>query len=535
VFVCVDTARAKARSGGFLLVIRAFRSHRIAMRMSPPAAFVLSSILFATASFAQPPPPAPKPAAPKPAAPAAPLPGAPKPGAPGAPKPGAPPVAGAPTPPPDAPPAFPPPLPQVDVTDPGLGPVPQAHRMLAGWREALQLIAARSVDLVIAQQEVERAAGQSRQALALALPTITATGSITQGIIPNAARDLGGGLTAPAASNAPSALASLTARQPIFDLRSWYGIKTAELGVTAAKQTVEDKRRTILVQVADAIVAVFTTERVAEINRLGLRNALQHQNLAERKARLGDGTRLDVLRAQQDAAAARSTLITGDESLLKAREALGLALGSQEGWGVPPSISLDEMQQSMASICAAGTVDDRPDIAAARTALEVANRGITDSKLAFSPTASVISTTSASSDVLGNGRQVSWSIQGLLTVPLWEGGARYGSMRIARVNVEEARIKLDAARRGATLDVTQANRSVLVADQARAVAEQARDLAREAARLAERAFVAGAGTSFDLVDASRQERAAELNLALAEFDLVKAKIASLLATANCSY
>ena len=56
-----------------------------------------------------------------------------------------------------------------------------------------------------------------------------------------------------------------------------------------------------------------------------------------------------------------------------------------------------------------------------------------------------------------------------------------------------------------------------------------------ARRLAARAFAAGAGTSFDLVDAGKAERNAELDLAVKEFDLIKARITAVLATATCTY
>ena len=106
---------------------------------------------------------------------------------------------------------------------------------------------------------------------------------------------------------------------------------------------------------------------------------------------------------------------------------------------------------------------------------------------------------------------------------------------LARAGEEEAKIRLEGARRNAVLQVVQAVRAVAVAEQARVVSEQNRDLAREAARLAERAFAAGAGTSFDLIDASRQERQAELDLAVKEFNLIQTRIAAMLSTANCAY
>ena len=87
--------------------------------------------------------------------------------------------------------------------------------------------------------------------------------------------------------------------------------------------------------------------------------------------------------------------------------------------------------------------------------------------------------------------------------------------------------------RSAKVEVTQAQRSVTVANDALTVAKRARELAAETDRLSQRAFEAGAGTSFDLVDASRRLREAELSLAVRELEMVRAKITALLATASC--
>jgi outer membrane protein TolC len=123
----------------------------------------------------------------------------------------------------------------------------------------------------------------------------------------------------------------------------------------------------------------------------------------------------------------------------------------------------------------------------------------------------------------------------MITIPIWDGGSRYGTMRSARATVAQQKERVEAARRGATLESNQALRGIQVADQGRLLAEQARDLARRNAVLTQKAFDSGASTSFELVEAARRLREAELDLAVREFDLVKAKIAALLANANCTY
>ncbi len=421
-------------------------------------------------------------------------------------------------------------MPTVDVTDPALTPAAPAPRTLSGWKEALTMLNSRSIDLLLSQQAVLRAQGSYQQALAGALPTITGSGSYTQNLLRQVNL-----VTGQSVAPTPILSTQITASQPIFALQTWYGVRTADLNAKAAKLTVEDRRRLVLAQAADAIVGVFTAERIAEINRVSLRNSLQRQSLAERKSRLGDGTRLDVLRAQQDASVTRGTLIAGDEALRKARETLGLTLGATEGYGVPPNISLNDMTASISETCAPGTIDQRADILAAQTTLDAATRSVHASRLAYVPTAQVSSSFQANSNTLNTGNHFAWSIQGVVSIPIWDGNFRAGSVKLARATAEEAKLRLESARRSGTLQILQAVRAVTVAEQARQVSEQNRDLAREAARLSERAFAAGAATSFDLVDASRQERAAELDLAVKEFNVIQAKIAAMLATANCVY
>lgn len=458
-------------------------------------------------------------------------------------QPGAPPKAGQPqaaTPTPAAAPDAPPKPPALTVSDPLLAPVAPAPHVLTRWRDAVAHLDARSTDLHIAVQEVERAEGQSRQALGAALPQIDATGSVTFNLIrEDVARPTisGGtvGSTTETVPPSPTALASLTVAQPVLAPRAWYAIGTARRGVQAAKLKVDDQRRRVLAAAASAIVDVVTAERVAEIRRAGLQRALERLELVKRRLKADSGTKLDLVRADQDVNLARTDVITGDEALAKSREALGVTLGYAEPWGVAPDISLDDVEKSARELCSPSTPDTRSDVRAALADLEVAERAVTDVRLGYSPTAQVSSTWSLSSEELANTKHYAWSIQGVLTVPIWDGGSRYGQARSARATVAESKERVEASRRSATLEMRQAARAVVVADNARVLAEAGRDLARENARLSQVAFELGEGTSFELVESSRAQREAELNVAVREFELVRARIAALLAAASCTY
>ncbi|WP_437593844.1 TolC family protein [Sorangium sp. So ce1000] len=421
---------------------------------------------------------------------------------------------------------------RIEVNDPALAPVPPPARTLASWNDARTLIEQRSVDFAIAVQEVARAEGVARRALAAALPSLDARGDLTHELA-SGSNAIGPG--AAAIESAPTtASASLTLRQPILAPRAWYGIGTARRSVEIAKLSLQDRRRITVGAAADAVVSIVTAERVSEINRVGLRSALERLELTRRRERLGTGTKLDVVRAEQDVALARATLVSGDESLRRTREALAAVLGEPGEIGVPQSFSLNSIAAEMQSQCAEARADQRADVRAARAELEIAERNLTDAKLAFAPYTELSSTLSARTSIGDDPtRSWGWSISAVLTVPIWDGGARYGDLQITRAAVEQQRARLGAVERTAGLETTQAVRGVAVAEQARAVAEQSRDLARETARLTQVAFEAGTATSFDLVESGRRQREAELDLAVREFEVVKAKITALLASASC--
>jgi outer membrane protein TolC len=439
-----------------------------------------------------------------------------------------------------------PPPPSVD--DPMLLPMPPAPKNISTWEETLQLIRARSTDLRIAYDEVLRAEGMTRSALAATLPTISLTGTYMYqtgnypvvNILTGQPCSASGAACVSTAPNANSLAAQAVVTQPVVAFEAWHSIGTARANERTKALSFEDMKRTIALNVANAIIGVVTAERVAELNRVGTRNALERLDIAQRKRSLGSATVLDVVRAQQDVESARATLVTGDESLRQAREALGLALGLPQQVGVTKDLKMDGLVQSAIDTCkVAPSVEQRADVAAARANLYVAKRNVDDVYYQFLPTLGASSTVGYSnagvSGDLTSTATTTWNILGILTVPLWDGGMRYGSLRQTRALEDEAAQTFESLRRQAIIQVEQARRDVGVAEQARKVAASARALAAETDRLTRVGYVEGQGTSLELVLAAAALREADITLALREFDLVKARVLAVLALANCPW
>ncbi|MEO6576161.1 MAG: TolC family protein, partial [Polyangiaceae bacterium] len=377
-----------------------------------------------------------------------------------------------------------------------------------------------------------KAEAQSRIALAGTLPSLNGNASVTHQILTNTVTTPFGTQTTPL-PNVGNASLSLVV--PLFAPRVWHQMGTTKRVIEAAELSVDDIKRNIALYVANSLIGVVTAERIAELNRSGFQNALERHELTLRKKNLGAATGLDVIRAQQDVESARAVLVTGDESLRQAREALGLALGLPSQVGVSHNISIDGLEKSALTACHPSTLEERADLLLAKKQLEISQRNVVDVKYQFSPTINATSGLSATTADTGASPNPTWNIAAVLSVPIWEGGTRYGLLRSSRADQGEAEQRLEALRRNASVQLAQAQRGVQVATDSRKVAVDARALAAETDRLVRVGYIEGQGTSLELVVAAASLRQAEITLALREFDLVKARVLALLSLSNCPF
>jgi outer membrane protein TolC len=470
------------------------------------------------AALAQPAPP------PKPVAPAA------NPAAP----------AGGPVAPGPQPPTAPvePSLPQ--VTDDMLAPVPPAARVLGSWREALKILRDNSSTLRTLRAQQDVAAAQSRQVLSGSLPVLTADAGITHHLLKGERVGITsfvppavGTQTVP--DPATTWQAGLNLRIPVLSLDTWHRRGTAEAQIEVTKLNSKAAERLSVAVVADAVVATVLAERAAEVSRVSLESALSSLNLYQRRAALGAASSIDVLRIEQEVSLSRSQVVSANDAVLRARENLGSALGTAEPYGVTPSIQLDALANDAKNTCRpASDVMGRADVRAAEASVSVSKRNEAEVSKTYWPTVDAVSSlTYWSPESAINNEHVTWSIGGVLSWTLYDGGLRYGTREQRTAETRIATEQLSEAKRQARLEVTQAFRAVKSGEATLAVAARTREIARETARLTKVAYLNGSGTSFDLVDTARRQREAELDFTIKEFDVLRAKIAALLALAAC--
>lgn len=419
------------------------------------------------------------------------------------------------------------------VDDAMLAPPPGAARELRSWQEALDMVRLHAPRYLSAVQRVQAAEARSRIALAGVLPSLTGEGRYTHQFFTEEVT-LGARTFDTPLNNLFNASARL--RVPVVNMRAIHGLSMGEKAEQAAELSLADERRQIAATIVDTMLATLATARVAELNRTGLRSALERLALATARERFGRGTALDVDRAQQDVAAARAELIQGDEALRTAREALGMVLGSEAAIAVSPALDLGAFERAVAQTCKLSPdLEQRPDIAAARARVELAERMVDDVGYQYWPTLDLVSELAYASEVMINGPNTTWNIQGVLSVPLYDGGARYGLKREQEALAAQARQALTETRLAAVVDKARATRAVAVLSESRDVAREQRDLARAIDERIRQGYAGGLGTSLDLVVSAQSLRQAENRLVLLELEVAKARAGAVLASAECMY
>jgi outer membrane protein TolC len=440
--------------------------------------------------------------------------------------------------------AVPPPPP---VDDPMLAPVPAPKRVIASWTDAEEMLVLRSTNLRTALDQVLQAEGQTMIALAQYLPSLggcaggssappgCVNGSYAHQILTRTTVQNVTGEPATTVVPIPNTfVASMTLSQDLLNVQEFDQIGINKLIEKANRMTVQDTKRTLDLSLATQIVSVVTAERSAEINRMGLRVAIEQLELTKRKASLGAAMLLDVVRADQNAENARVALVNGDEVLRQAREALGLVLGVPEETGVAEDLKVDGLARDAIRSChAIDTVDERPEVAAARENLEVAKRNLRNTWYSFIPVVTLQSTLSATSAVNAGYPNPTWNIGAAVSIPLFDGGTRFGTLRIQRAAQDIAEQSLVALQRQDIIQVEQAQRGIEVAEASHKVSLRQRDLAAQNDTLTQALWARGQGTSVDLVTASEAHRQAEQTLVVAEFGVVKARLAAIMALSTC--
>lgn len=377
---------------------------------------------------------------------------------------------------------------------------------------------ARNPSVAVAREEVRRSEALVRQVRAGALPQLYVNGLATHY---DANRGLGFNSAGTGVIGKDQGSANLQLTLPLVNAPRWVAWSHGNDNVRVSEISAVETRRQVALAAARAYLSVVTAKRVVEVNHRARTTAQAHLDFAATRLRGGIGNKLDEVRAGQELAAVVAQLEAARASLARAQEGLGVIAAAEEPLDAADDPQFPDTGDVGTALQAAE--HERTDIRALRERKGAADRVVRDSWADYLPLLNAVGTpfVTAPSDVVPSR---GWSAQLVLSLPLYDGGLRYGLQDERRALAAEARENLDGALRQARAEVRGSFVAMLRADDALNAARDGARLAQEALDLASLAYRAGAVTNLEVIDAERRARDADTTAALAEDSARQARL-----------
>jgi outer membrane protein TolC len=296
--------------------------------------------------------------------------------------------------------------------------------------------------------------------------------------------------------------------------------------VDLARLSAGDTRRLVAVAVARSFLAVVAQKRVidAAVRARDTDNA--HYDYSHQRFVGGVGNRIDEVRADQQLRSDEANVQEQYSNLARDREALGVlvGVGGPLDADEPVLDALRDPQRAMKE------AEHRSDVQVAGGRLHATQHAVRDDWTDYMPYLTGTFLPFYENPALITYPTTGWAAELILTIPIYDGGLRYGQEKERGVARDEAQVQLEATLRQSRSDVRTAFEELKRADSSLAAAREAARLAESGLDLANIAYRAGASTNIEVIDAERTARDAELAVAIAEDGAREARVDLLAAT-----
>ncbi|MDB4969869.1 MAG: outer rane efflux protein [Myxococcales bacterium] len=400
----------------------------------------------------------------------------------------------------------------------------RAEPTTLSFAEAMRRAFARNPDMLIAMEEIARAHAIVEEVRAGSLPTLSAVATFTQLDSPRLSITSPGAILLPGTQFNGAGTAALT-----LDPRRWVQWSQARENVRTTRLNAGDVRRRLALAVGQTYLSVLAQRQIVQADQLAVQNATAHVDYTRLRLEGGNGTLLDFQRANALYNSDRALLDRAQFLLAQLQEQLGILLGENAAVDatadvqlpdapVDPKVALDDAQRL------------RIDLHLSQELLTAATKVRRESWADFMPWATAsfegFYQTPPTQTVPTRG----WQLLVTLTLPIYDGGLRYGLLKERRALEHEAGIRVDAELRLVSSSVRTA---LVELERARTALGSAREAARldaDVVRLTTISYRAGLSTNIEVIDAQLAALNADVNAALAANNERQAQLDLLLAT-----
>jgi outer membrane protein len=350
------------------------------------------------------------------------------------------------------------------------------------------------------------------QALSGWRPTVN-----TEGSIANVWSDSSG---VASSENDPKSVA-IGLSQPVFrGFKTISGTKAAEANVEAGKQSLLAIEQDILFQAIQAYMNVIRDRQIVGLRQQNVSVLNKQLTAADERFKVGEITRTDVAQSKARVSGAQSNVASANATLAASVANYINVVGHKPGSLKYPRLA--KLPRTLEQAQAAAS-EINPNILAAAYVEEASTYNIDVIKGDLLPAASLqASATFNDNPSAGTSRSESARIEGVLTIPLYEAGRVYSSVREAKHVASQRRLEVIQAGRSVRESVSISWNNLAAAREIiRSAKEQvsAAELALDGVR---QEYFVGSRTTLDVLDAETEVVTARISLVSAERDQIVA-------------
>jgi outer membrane protein len=403
------------------------------------------------------------------------------------------------------------------------------HQAMADTLEHALALAYQNNPQVNAQRAATRATDESVGiALSGYRPTVRANASLGEQYLDTLQKN--GPVTTRATGTIANPTYGLTATQTLFNGYLTAGrTRQAEGQVFAARETLRTTEQTVLLNAATAYMNLLRDGALLELQRNNVKVLEATLRQTRDRFTAGEVTRTDLAQAESSLAAGRSSLHAAESNYITSKAAYIQVIGVEPG-KLASASPVDRFSPPTLTAALARGATQNPAVTTAMYNVDAATEQVKIAEAALYPTLTVngsMQKSYGSATSLTTLETLSGSVVGQLSVPIYQGGGEYATIRQAKETLGQRRLDLDTARLAVQQNITQgwgqleAAKAQVDANTAQVTsAEIALDGVREEARVGQR-------TTLDVLNAQQALVSARTALVTAQHDRIVASYAVL--------
>ena len=312
--------------------------------------------------------------------------------------------------------------------------------------------------------------------------------------------------------------------------------RQAEQLVSAARETLRFTEQTVLLNAATAYMNLIRDTAILDLQTRNVEVLQEQLRQTRDRFRAGEVTTTDVAQSEARLASARATMLTAQSNYTTSRATYRQVIGVEPG-RLAPASAVDRLSPRLLPEAVREARANHPAVTTAMFNVDAATLQVKIAESSLYPTLNVVGNAQksyGSASSLALLEQFSASVVGQLTIPVYQGGTEYATIRQAKETLSQRRTDLDTARDQAQQNVVQ-SWGQLEAAKAQIEATQTQVSASELALngVREEALV-GQRTTLDVLNAQQELVNARVALVTAQRDRVVASYTVLAAAGRLS-